>query len=79
MRNLLILLAALLFASACGPTSTITTPSSFVALSEDSLRWKPYHYKAVSPDGAVIVIPRTRQFGAPRDPGLLDRSASPSG
>ena len=56
MRNLLIMLAALLFTSACGPTSTITTPSSFVALSEDSLRWKPYHYKAVSPDGAVIVV-----------------------
>lgn len=56
MKRLMLLLGLGLVLSACGPSSTVTTPDSFVSLPEDDLDWRPYHYKAVSPDGAVIVV-----------------------
>ncbi len=56
MRNFILLVCLGLWLGACGPSSTVTTPDNFVSLPEDDLDWRPYHYKAVSPDGAVILV-----------------------
>ena len=56
MKRLLLLIGFASVLGACGPASHVTTPDTFVAIPEDDLEWRPYHYKAVSPDGAVIVV-----------------------
>jgi hypothetical protein len=56
MKNLIPLIALSLLMGACGPSSSVTTPDNFVALLDYQVEWKPYHYKSVSPDGAVIVV-----------------------
>jgi hypothetical protein len=56
MRSVVFVLACACVLSACGPSSTVTTPDGFLSLPEASLEWRPYHYKALSPDGATIVV-----------------------
>jgi hypothetical protein len=57
MRYRLFLLLALtaLAVGACR-VSEVRTPNGFVALDEDDIQWRDYVWKAVSPDGAVVVV-----------------------
>jgi hypothetical protein len=55
--NGLLILALLFVAAAAGcRASEMRTPDGFVALDEDDIEWRSYQWKAVSPDGAAVVI-----------------------
>ncbi len=53
---LLAVVTLAIFATACGTVSKVKTPTGFVALSDDQIEWKNYQWKAVSPDGAVVIL-----------------------
>lgn len=54
-RYLFVLLALAMLLGACR-VSEVRTPNGFVALDEDDIQWRDYEWKAVSPDGAVVVV-----------------------
>ncbi len=40
----------------CGPNTQFTLPGDFVAMTDEEIAWKDYDWKAVNPDGAVVVL-----------------------
>lgn len=54
-RFFLLLILAALALAACR-VSEVKTPDGFVALTDDQIEYYPYEWKAVSPDGAVVVV-----------------------
>ncbi len=55
-RLLALLLLSLTSLSMACRVSEVKTPSGFAALSDDQIEWRSYQWKAVSPDGASILV-----------------------
>ena len=53
---LVLLAVCLALLVGCGPDSMVKTSDGSAALSDDDISWRSYHYKAISPDGAVVVV-----------------------